>query len=258
MTIEPTEESSFFSTDRASFGEKTLVVIPAFNEEMNIASVVTGAKKYADDVLVVNDASTDRTVRMATQAGAMVVNHPFNLGYAAAVQTGCKFALSGGYGSVVILDGDGQHDPVDIPLLLGLLRDAGADMVIGSRFMGVGDYVMQPMRRLGRLFFRRLLKTFTGRDFTEVTSGFKAVSRYALQLMVSDLYPDEYPDADLLVLAMRHGCKIVETGVAMRHNDTGQSMHAGWIGPLYYFLRLSIGVLCAQFVKPLPLKRRIP
>lgn len=243
--------------DRTPLGRETaLVVIPAFNEEMNIASIVTDTKKYVSDVLVVNDASTDKTVESAALAGATVISHPFNLGYAAAVQTGCKFALNERYERIVILDGDGQHDPADIPLLLGLLRDTGADMVIGSRFMGVGDYVMQPMRRMGRLFFRRLLKAFTGRDFSEVTSGFKAVSRYALQIMVSDLFPDEYPDADLLILAMRHDCKIVETGVAMRRNDTGRSMHAGFIKPMYYFLRMSIGVLCALFVKPLPLKRK--
>ncbi|MDR0476891.1 MAG: glycosyltransferase family 2 protein [Desulfobulbaceae bacterium] len=223
---------------------KTLAVIPAFNERKNIAQVVAGVRKYISTVLVVDDASLDDTAQEAISAGAIVVRHPYNLGYAAACQTGYKYALADNYERVVQLDGDGQHDVEDIPKLLSEL-DHGANMVIGSRFSGVGDYSMQKMRHIGKNFFSLLIRLSTKQEVRDPTSGYLAFSKPVLELFVSDMFADEYPDADMLILAMRHGHKVVETGVSMQHSNTGQSMHAGLIGPAYYMLRMSIGVLTA-------------
>ena len=221
---------------------KTLAIIPAYNEQKNITQVVTGVKKHISDVLVIDDASKDNTAQKAASAGAFVVRHPYNLGYAAGCQTGYKFALANSYEQVVQIDGDGQHDPEDIPKLLSQL-DSGADMVIGSRFHGVGDYTMQKLRRIGKDYFSMLIKLCTKKDVRDPTSGYLALSKHVIKLFASDMFADEYPDADMLILALRHGFKVAETGVSMYHSNTGQSMHSGFIGPAYYMLRMSIGVL---------------
>jgi len=223
---------------------KTLAVIPAFNEHKNVARVVAGVKKHISAVLVIDDASHDNTTQEAAKSGALVVRHPYNLGYAVACQTGYKYALANNYDRVVQLDGDGQHDPEDIPKLLSPL-DSGADLVIGSRFSGVGNYSMQKMRRIGKNFFSLLIRLSTKKEVLDPTSGYLAFSKPVLELFTSDAFADEYPDADMLILALRHGHSIIETGVSMRHNNTGQSIHAGLISPAYYMLRLSLGVLAA-------------
>ena len=103
--------------------ERLLVLIPAYNEQAAVAGVVSGARDAVPhaDVLVIDDGSVDNTAQEAESAGAFVVRHPFNLGIGGAVQTGLKFAQRGDYDVVIRLDGDGQHDPSDIPTLHSIL-----------------------------------------------------------------------------------------------------------------------------------------
>jgi glycosyltransferase involved in cell wall biosynthesis len=227
---------------------KILAVIPAFNEQKNISEVVLGTRKYISDVLVIDDASTDSTCDEAYKAGAVVIRHPYNLGPAVAYQTGYKYALSHGYSQVVQLDGDGQHDPDDIPDLLALL-EKGVALGIGSRFSGVGKYAMPKLRLFGKTFFSALIRWLTGHGIADPTSGFRAFTKPVLELFVTDIFADEYPDADMLILALRFGHIVGETGVSMRHSNTGKSIHAGILGPAYYMLRMSIGIFSAYFVK---------
>lgn len=116
-----------------------LVFIPAYEEEANIGEIVRKAKKHVKDVLVINDASKDATAQKAREAGALVVTHPYNLGYGGAIQTGCKYACDNGYDILIHLDADGQHNPDDIPLFLQSIKDF--DICIGSRFMETGGGV---------------------------------------------------------------------------------------------------------------------
>lgn len=116
-----------------------LVFIPAYEEEAKIGEIVRKAKKYVNDVLVINDASKDGTAQKAREAGAVVVTHPYNLGYGGAIQTGCKYACDKGYDILIHLDADGQHDPDDIPLFLQAIKNF--DICIGSRFMRAGGGV---------------------------------------------------------------------------------------------------------------------
>lgn len=222
---------------------RTLAIIPAWQEEKSIAGVIAGVRRYISDVLVVDDCSTDCTGEVARATGAYVVRHPINLGYGAAVLTGFLFAERQGYKQVVYLDADGQHDPADIPTLLAGLESG--DICIGSRFMGESGYKMPVLRQLGNQFFSKIAQKLAGCTITDCTSGFRAVSRQGMKFYNSQSCPDDVFDADMLVLAARSGCVIVNVQVTMRANTTGKSMHGGIIKPLYYIARMMIGLLCA-------------
>jgi glycosyltransferase involved in cell wall biosynthesis len=225
---------------------KCLVIIPAYKEQLNIGTVVAELRRYGYPILVVDDSSPDETSAKAAEAGALVVRHPYNMGYAVALQTGYLYAIHNGYDKVVQLDADGQHSPTDVPQLLQHLRDNALDIVIGSRFLGVGSYAMQGMRFIGKSLLCALIRWKTGKIITDPTSGYQALSHKTLTLYTSEVFADEYPDADMLILAIRYGCSIEEIGVTMRHNDTGQSMHSGIIRPIYYMFRMLIGIFIAS------------
>lgn len=221
----------------------TLAIIPAWQEEKTIADIIAGVKRHVPHVLVVDDCSTDRTGEVARCAGAYVVRHPINLGYGGAVLTGFLFAERQGYERVVYLDADGQHDPVDIPRVLGGLESA--DICIGSRFMGEAGYKMPFLRLLGNQFFGKIAQKLAGCKITDCTSGFRAVSKKGMKFYNSPKCPDDVFDADMLVLAARSGCVIANAQVTMRANATGKSMHGGIVKPLLYIARMIVGLLCA-------------
>src|SRR5260370_15469060 len=137
---------------------KTLLVIPAYDEALNIVSVVSEVRllNASYDVLVVDDGSTDNTGELAERAGARVVRLPFNLGYGAAVQTGLLYAVERGFDACVLIDGDGQHDPKYIGDLLAPLESGKADLALGSRFLGSSDYSIPLGRRPGIYLFSKL------------------------------------------------------------------------------------------------------
>lgn len=214
---------------------RILILIPAFNEAVTIAEVVTASLKTDYDVLVVDDGSSDTTSTLAFSAGAQVVRHPCNFGVVAALQTGYTYALEHNYDIVIQLDGDGQHDPTDIETLLAPILHDRADFVIGSRFLGVGEYEMPLARRVGRNLLRRMLHLF-GIHITDPTSGLRAVRREVAQLFVSPEFPEDYPDADAILLATRAGFRIAEVGVTMRQSPTGKTFHIGIFHPFKYML----------------------
>ena len=135
--------------------DKILSVIPAYNEEKNIAGVIGEIKRHLQDadIMVINDGSEDKTKKCARSAGAKIIDLPYNMGYGAALQTGFKYALRNNYKYVVQIDGDGQHEPADIPRLLQPLYSGEADVVIGSRFLGNKKYKAPSFRKLGMMVF---------------------------------------------------------------------------------------------------------
>jgi glycosyltransferase involved in cell wall biosynthesis len=223
---------------------KILVLIPAFNEEEQIATTVAEVRKEISEamVLVVNDGSADQTALRAAAAGAKVLTHPFNLGYGVALQTGYKYARKYGFDYVLQMDGDGQHDPRSIRTLLKELQRGKADVIIGSRFME-GDYEVPFLRRIGMNLFGFIAGCFCGQRITDPTSGYQALGRRALELYVSDCFPGDYPDADVLVMLHRVGLCFQEVPVSMYPNRQGKSMHNG-LKPFYYIYKmlLSIGL----------------
>lgn len=220
----------------------SLVLIPAFNEAVRIGGVVENVRRTLPHmpVLVVDDGSRDDTAAIAKKHGAIVVSHPFNMGYGVAIQTGYKYALAHDYEYLVQIDGDGQHDPTCIPELLAVLRQGEADFVLGSRFLG-SSYRPPFARRVGMALFRWIVSRVTGRFVTDTTSGFQAFNRDVIRFFTSDIFPVDYPDADMLIMLHRAGFSMREVPVRMYENSEGKSMHSGF-KPLYYMFKMFLSI----------------
>jgi len=225
---------------------RCIAIVPALNEEKQIPAVVAEIKKNAPafDVLVIDDGSTDRTAQVARAAGAAVVRHPFNMGYGVALQTAYKYATRRGYDILVQLDGDGQHDPSYIPRLAEQVTSGATDVCVGTRFLENLGYFPPFFRRVGMVVFGYIASRATGRRVTDPTSGYQALSRGAFGFFQSDLFPFDYPDADVLILLHRAGFRVNEIPVRMKPSPTGKSMHGGVLKPMFYVFKmfLSIGV----------------
>jgi glycosyltransferase involved in cell wall biosynthesis len=221
---------------------RVLVIIPAYNEEKRIAAVVAGVYDVVPEavVVVINDCSRDATAAAARHAGAVVVSHPFNMGYGAAIQTGYKYARDKGYDFLVQLDADGQHDPACIPELLAPVLAGKADICIGSRFLG-NSYRPPLARRAGMAIFRRIVTIATGASITDTTSGFQAFNRDVICFFATDIFPVDYPDADMLITLHRAGFRMTEVPVRMYENSDGKSMHSG-LKPLYYMFKMLLSI----------------
>jgi glycosyltransferase involved in cell wall biosynthesis len=222
---------------------KTLVLIPAFNEAARIGPVVQKVREMCPeyDVVVINDGSRDNTVAAAQAAGAEVVSHPFNMGYGVAIQTGYKYALRKDYDFLVQMDGDGQHDPSFIPQLLAPVVAGKNDFVLGSHFLGVESYEPSLARRFGMAFFRQLVSRLIGQRITDSTSGFQAFNRRVIRFFTTEVFPCDYPDADMLITLHRAGFHIGEAPVRMYANAEGKSMHSGW-KPIYYMFKMLLSI----------------
>ena len=159
-------------------------MIPAYNEEKTIGRVIENTMRYVRDVIVVDDGSSDGTVDVAHSAGATVLRHHKNLGYGSALATGFNYFRDNGAGVVVVLDGDGQHDPSEIPRLIKPLVDGKADVVIGSRFMNCEEKGGIPRyRRFGIGIVNRAWNLASGEERTDTQCGFRAYSRDAVEKM---------------------------------------------------------------------------
>lgn len=162
---------------------RIIVGIPAFNEERAIAAVVAGALPYGDRVVVVDDGSRDRTSAEALRAGAVVIRHRTNSGKGVAVATLFQYAMSERADVLVLLDGDGQHDPHQIPLVAGPCLDEAADVVVGSRFHPSSQENTPRLRRIGQLAFNGMTSLASGVRCSDSQSGFRAFSRRAFCAM---------------------------------------------------------------------------
>lgn len=207
---------------------RVLVVMPAWNEEQTVGPTVLEVRRCAPDasILVVNDGSTDRTSEAARQAGAMVVDLPINLGVGGALRTGYRFALRHGHDVAIQVDADGQHDPAQIGRLLATMDDEGADIVIGSRFAGAGDYEVHGPRQWAMQLLSAVLSRVTRTRLTDTTSGFKACGPAAIALFAAD-YPAEYlgDTVESLVVAARAGLRVRQVAVTMRVRAGGRPSH---------------------------------
>jgi glycosyltransferase involved in cell wall biosynthesis len=227
-------------------GERLCVVVPAFNEEKSIASVVRSVRQAVPEasVVVVDDGSTDATRDEAVRSGATVLSLPVNLGIGGAVQCGYMYALRRGFTVVVQLDGDGQHDATELRRLIAPVVEGHADMTIGSRWLGRGDYTAPSSRRSGMLILARLVRCRTGQRFTDTTSGFRSVGSEALRLF-AESYPTDFPEVETLVMARRRGLQIQEVPVQMLPRLHGRSSIAG-LRSAYYMARVILLLIMGQ------------
>lgn len=155
---------------------RIVAAIPAYNEGIAVVQVVLGARAHADKVIVIDDGSSDHTARFAAGAGAEVVQHPVNRGKAAAITTACRAAVRERADILVLLDGDGQHNPQEIPLLLAPIQRGAADVVIGSRFLDVRNPTPY-YRTIGQRVLNVATHLGSGLACSDSQSGFRALSR---------------------------------------------------------------------------------
>ena len=203
-----------------SYVQKCIVAIPAFNEELTIGSVVIRAKQFANSIIVVDDGSTDCTADVAESAGAEVIRHLTNQGYGSAIRKCFETAEQRDADVLITLDADGQHDPADIPRLLDVMHQTGADIVIGSRF--IGHAAGQKIPRY-RIFGMKLLDQATmfgsGLKLTDSQSGFRAYSRNAIKSL-SMLQNGMGVGSEILISAAENNLKIEETGILVKYDST--------------------------------------
>jgi len=229
-----------------------LIIVPAYNEQAAVGRVVEEIRNVMPEtpVVVVDDCSADATAAAARQAGAQVLSLPHHLGLGGAVQAGYKLAFELGYHYVIRVDGDGQHDPRDIPRIFEALRTSGRQMVIGSRFIDRSLNQTGFARRLGIRFFRLVLRPILGRPVRDPTSGFVGVNRDALQVF-SRSFPLEYPEIEALVVLQRRAFQFLEVPCVMRPRLAGRSTITV-VKSFYYILHVLLGV----FVNILKFERR--
>jgi glycosyltransferase involved in cell wall biosynthesis len=211
---------------------RTLVFIPAWNEEASVAEVIGDVREHLPgaDVLVVDDGSGDATAARAHEAGALVASLPFNQGLGAALQTGYLFALREGYDNCAHLDSDGQHPAAEVARLLAEVAADRADLVIGSRYSEAGgevdpdgdDYRPTLSRRIGTNVFRFFLTLATRQRFTDTTSGMRAANRRVMALF-SQSYSPDFAELESLQLAVRQGLRVEEIPVRMLERSEGSS-----------------------------------
>jgi glycosyltransferase involved in cell wall biosynthesis len=206
--------------------ERTLIVMPAFNEEEAVRQVVLEVFEKLPGVscLVVDDGSSDRTIEEARAGGALVARLPFNLGVGGAMRVGFHYAIEHGFDNVVQIDSDGQHDPANVYALLERLADA--DLVLGARFAGEGTYTVRGPRRWAMIVLSTFLSATARTRLTDTTSGFRASGPRAVRLF-AEHYPAEYlgDTIESLVIAARARCVIAQVPVSMRARAGGRPSH---------------------------------
>jgi glycosyltransferase involved in cell wall biosynthesis len=233
---------------------RTLVIVPAFNEEGALRRVLEELALACPrlDVLVVDDGSTDATVRVARAERVPVAVLPFNLGVGGALQTGFRYAVAHGYDRAVQVDADGQHDPAEVPALLAAL-DEGADLVIGSRFAAPeagSEYDVGRLRGGAMGILRLAVRVLSGRRFTDTSSGFRAFSAPLLAFYAAD-YPVEYMESpEALLLACQAGFDVTEVPVKMRARAAGTPSTKN-LRLAYHYVRALVSLLSRT-----PIRRR--
>lgn len=233
-----------------------LVIVPALNESDTLPAVI-GEIRSANpgaDVLVVDDGSVDDTAARAWAAGAFVAKLPYNLGVGGAMRTGFRFALDHDYDLAAQIDADGQHNPHDLAALVAALD--GADIVMGARFAGKGDYEARGPRKWAMVVLSKVLSWVCKTRLTDATSGFKVANRRALAVWAHN-YPAEYlgDTIEALVIAARAGLTIRQVPVAMRVRAGGVASHNPWKSAVY--LARAMLALVFALVRPATLPRKI-
>lgn len=247
MNVSPTDSHP----PQLPHGGRCLILIPAFNEGASVRRLVLRLRRALPtcDILVIDDGSTDDTVRQVPE-GTAVVTLPFNLGIGGAMQAGYRYAALHGYDVAVQVDGDGQHRPREVGRLIAELERSGSDFIVGSRFTGTGRYRQTLSRSAGAWFLRGVIRTLTGLSVTDVTSGFRAANRRVIRAF-AHWYPEDYPEPEVILLLHRSGYRVSELGVQMRQRKAGRSSIRLFDG-FYYVAKVTICLVLDLIRHPWP------
>ena len=233
--------------------KKLLIIIPAYNEEKNIGELLDKLKTpdiaSIADVLVMDDASKDKTRNIVLEKELEVVTHVFNLGYGSGLQVGYKYAINNGYEYVIQMDADGQHDVCNVLSIYKKLTTADAkgkcpDIVIGSRFLeGSTTFPISFVKRIAIALFRFLIWLGTGQKIKDPTSGLQGLSRRAIKFYAGyNHFDDKYPDANMIMQMIMLGFCVVEVPSVMHARVEGVSMHSG-LKPVIYMFRMMFSII---------------
>ena len=225
---------------------KVLLIIPAYNEEESLRSLIEEIKTVCSgmDYLVVNDCSSDDTERLLEELGANYITLPCNMGIGGAVQSGYRYAAQNGYDIAIQIDGDGQHDVRFVKDMVKLIEDKQADVVIGSRFIDKEGFQSSQARRIGIRILSMLIRLMCGAKVKDVTSGFRAVNRRFIELFAEN-YPDDYPEPEVIVTAKLYGAVINEVPVVMRERTSGKSS-INLKRSIYYMIKVSLAIIICR------------
>lgn len=226
---------------------KTLIIIPAYNEEASILSTVQNLKNTNPkvDYIIINDGSKDDTQKICIENDLNYVDLPNNLGIGGAVQTGYKYAQKYDYDVAIQFDGDGQHDPKYIDELVDEIKK-GSNLAIGSRYVGnKSEFQSTFMRRLGKNILSGLIKLTTGKIIHDPTSGYRAADKNVIALFAKK-YPVDYPEPDTIVEVIKKGYKISEIPVSMNPRHGGKSSISA-IKSIYYMIKVSLSIILTAF-----------
>lgn len=226
---------------------KVLVIIPCFNEEKNIADTVKRVKgKY--DYIVINDGSTDNSLKILQEHKINHLNLCNNIGIGGAMQTGYKYAYKNGYDIAIQFDGDGQHDERYIAKIIEPIINGEVNMVVGSRFVGnESQFKSTKMRRVGIKILSKILKFLVNQEVKDMTSGFRAVDKSVIKLFCKN-YPLEYPEPITNLSVIKNKMTVKEVPVKMKERKFGKSS-INSIKSIYYMFNVILLLFITNFSK---------
>ena len=200
----------------------TLAIIPCYNEAATIGSIALKVKNHVDKVLVIDDGSIDDTVKIAKAAGAIVISHKKNYGKSTAIKSGFKYALDKNYDYIITLDGDGQHDPSEIPLLLNNLKNNGHDITLGIRY---GNNTEMPIwRKFGKRILDYTVSLGNGGFVTDTQCGFRAFNKKAVENILPRLKGRSFcVESEQIIRAHETGLKIDSEHISCRYENLDAS-----------------------------------
>ena len=202
--------------------DKICVLIPAYNAQETLGSVLKKIEPLKIDTIVVDDGSSDGTKRVASEIGVHLLRHPFNLGKGAALQTGFQYALQSGYEVIITLDADGQHDPSEIPSLLRIFQSVSPDILIASRAAEFGK--MTFLRRFWNRLGVRAVARLCHRDITDSQSGFRLIRAEVIREIHLSASRFEM-ELELLIRACKKGFGVLSVPINTQSVDGTGSSH---------------------------------
>ena len=212
---------------------KIVALIPALNEAKTLGSLILEIQRWLPDVIVVDDGSTDQTSEISIESGAHVISHSKNCGKGMALRSGFLYLLEKGYGGCVVIDGDGQHSPQDLPVFLNAAKDPQVGVIVGNR---MGETSSMPfIRRLTNRLMSFILSRLLQEEIPDTQCGFKFIRSDLLRVL--DLKASKYEiESEMLIEAKRHGFRIVSVPVRTIYRDWKSSIQP--LRDTYLFLKL--------------------